>query len=74
MLRVYGRTHERERAWRFGWACLGGSLALTPIMIAILGSWEGIVEVRMLLSPKNPLSTQCCAMQCRAGMERKCKC
>ena len=39
MLRVYGRTHEREKAWRFASACLAGSLVLSPIFLGIFGRW-----------------------------------
>ena len=38
MLRVYARTHERDRAWRLGAACLAGSLLLAPFaMLALAG-------------------------------------
>lgn len=35
MMRVYARTREREKAWRLGAYCLGGSLVLAPIITAI---------------------------------------
>lgn len=35
MLRVYARTREREKAWKFGAFCLGGSLLLAPFTMLI---------------------------------------
>lgn len=35
MMRVYARTREREKAWKLGAYCLGGSLVLAPIFAAI---------------------------------------
>ena len=35
MMKVYARTREREKAWRLGAYCLGGSMALAPIATAI---------------------------------------
>ena len=48
MMRVYGRTHERERAWKFGYACLGGSLLVAvPAMLALTPSYFwSLFEVR----------------------------
>ncbi len=34
-MRVYDRTREREKAWKLGAYCLGGSLVLGPILTAI---------------------------------------
>ncbi|MCJ1272878.1 hypothetical protein MMC21_000667 [Puttea exsequens] len=33
-MRVYARTREREKAWRVGAYCLGGSIILAPIVTA----------------------------------------
>lgn len=35
MLKVYARTREREKAWKFGGYCLGGSFLLAPITVLI---------------------------------------
>ena len=35
MMRVYARTREREKAWKLGAYCLGGSLVLAPVITAI---------------------------------------
>ena len=35
MMRVYARTREREKSWRLGAYCLGGSIVLTPVVIVI---------------------------------------
>lgn len=35
MMKVYARTREREKAWRLGAYCLGGSVLLAPIATAI---------------------------------------
>lgn len=35
MMRVYARTREREKAWKLGAYCLGGSLILAPITAAM---------------------------------------
>ena len=35
MMKVYARTRERERAWRLGAYCLGGSVLLAPIVTGI---------------------------------------
>ena len=35
MMKVYARTREREKAWRLGAYCLGGSVILAPIVTAI---------------------------------------
>lgn len=39
MLRVYPRTRERERAWKFGIYAVVGSLVLAPLMTWILEKW-----------------------------------
>jgi len=38
MMKVYARTREREKAWKFGGYCLGGSFLLAPIMVLIFRS------------------------------------
>lgn len=35
MTRIYARTREREKAWKLGAYCLGGSVILGPIVAAI---------------------------------------
>ena len=35
MMKVYARTREREKAWKFGAYCLGGSVVLGPVLAAI---------------------------------------
>lgn len=35
MMKVYARTREREKAWRLGAYCLGGSILLAPIATGI---------------------------------------
>lgn len=35
MMKVYARTRERENAWKLGAYCLGGSVALAPVITAI---------------------------------------
>jgi hypothetical protein len=35
MMRLYPRTREREKSWRLGAYCLGGSIVLTPVVIVI---------------------------------------
>ena len=35
MMRVYARTREREKSWRLGAYCLGGSTVLTPVVVVI---------------------------------------
>jgi hypothetical protein len=38
MLKVYARTREREKAWKFGAGCLAGSAILAPFMMMIFES------------------------------------
>jgi len=35
MLRVFPRTREREKAWKLGAACLGGSIILAPLVMML---------------------------------------
>ncbi|MCJ1476311.1 hypothetical protein MMC13_004977 [Lambiella insularis] len=35
MMRVYARTREREKAWKFGSACLAGSLIAAPFVTMV---------------------------------------
>ncbi|KAL9136894.1 MAG: hypothetical protein Q9175_001900 [Cornicularia normoerica] len=46
MMKVYARTREREKAWRLGAYCLGGSVLLAPIANAIAqGKDFGFLEM-----------------------------
>lgn len=40
MMKVYARTREREKAWKFGGYCLGGSFLLAPFMVLIFRNGE----------------------------------
>src|SRR5271155_308689 len=48
MTRVYARTRERERAWKLGGYCAGGSVVAAPIIALIFKHWSrfAAVEVR----------------------------
>jgi hypothetical protein len=35
MMRVFARTRELEKAWKFGFACLAGSIIATPFVTMI---------------------------------------
>jgi hypothetical protein len=52
MLRVYARTREREKAWKLGGFCLGGSLIGTPIIMLIFRHKEvwGFMELFWIFS------------------------
>jgi len=41
MMRVYARTREREKAWKFGAACLVASAASSPLLMLIFRSKSG---------------------------------
>lgn len=47
MMRLYARTREREKAWRFGSICFGGALVAAPLVTLIFRKWAGttILEV-----------------------------
>ena len=46
MMRIYARTREREKAWRLGAYCLGGSVILAPMITAIAdGKRTGFIEI-----------------------------
>ena len=43
MMRMYARTREREKAWKFGGACLLGSIIVAPFVMMIFekkGHWS----------------------------------
>ena len=40
MMRAYARTREREKAWKMGSFCLGGSAVSAPIVLAIFKHWH----------------------------------
>lgn len=51
MMRVYARTREREKSWRLGAYCLGGSVILAPIMTVIADRKRtGFVEIMWTFS------------------------
>lgn len=39
MTRVYARTREREKAWKFGMLCLLGSIVITPFWYLMFKHW-----------------------------------
>lgn len=39
-MRVYARTREKERAWKMGSICLGGSAAAAPLVLLIFKKWH----------------------------------
>ena len=46
MMRMFARTREREKAWRLGVYCLGGSVVLAPVLTLIAdGKKTGFVEI-----------------------------
>ncbi|MCJ1442904.1 MAG: hypothetical protein MMC23_003401 [Stictis urceolatum] len=55
MMRVFPRTREREKAWKFGGACLGGSLLLAPFAMLIFmkkeewSFWEFLRSFSLIL-------------------------
>ncbi|KAI9821036.1 MAG: hypothetical protein M1827_003769 [Pycnora praestabilis] len=48
MMRVYARTREREKAWRLGMLCLGGSLIAAPIISLSFDGWKAEQLIRLL--------------------------
>ena len=40
MTRVYARTREWEKAWKFGSLCLGGSTVAAPLVLLIFKKWH----------------------------------
>ena len=51
MMKIYARTREQEKAWKFGAYCLGGSVVLGPVLAAIArGSTTTIFEVSWTFS------------------------
>ncbi|KAL8759026.1 MAG: hypothetical protein Q9199_001048 [Rusavskia elegans] len=40
MTRVYARTREREKAWKFGSFCLAGSTVAAPLVLLIFKKWH----------------------------------
>lgn len=45
MTQFYARTREREKAWKFGLVCLGGSILAAPLMMLIFRSNWDFMEV-----------------------------
>lgn len=62
MMRVYARTREREKAWKFGLYCLGGSLLLTPV-ISFLALRKDITLVRTIWTFSIILESVCVVPQ-----------
>jgi ER lumen protein retaining receptor len=48
MLLVYARTREREKAWKLGAWCLGGSLVTTTIILVVFPNRQGEVRLPLL--------------------------
>ena len=50
MMKVYPRTRERERAWKFGIYSVIGSLVMAPLMMTITKDWptQWFLEVRAI--------------------------
>lgn len=50
MLSIYARTREREKAWKLGGLCLGGSAIAAPLVMLIFrpGFAGGFSEVGSL--------------------------
>ncbi|KAL8731862.1 MAG: hypothetical protein Q9166_003146 [cf. Caloplaca sp. 2 TL-2023] len=40
MTRVYARTREREKAWKLGSFCLGGSTVAAPLLLLVFKKWH----------------------------------
>ncbi|KAI4155485.1 MAG: hypothetical protein L6R39_001227 [Caloplaca ligustica] len=40
MMRVFARTREKERAWKMGSFCLGGSAAAAPLVLLVFKRWH----------------------------------
>ena len=62
MMRVYARTREREKAWKLGAYCLGGSLVLAPI-IAAMALQEDITFIEVLWTFSIILESVCVVPQ-----------
>lgn len=54
MMKVYPRTRERERAWKFGIYSVIGSLVLAPIMISIFETWPSQWFLEVMDGSPNP--------------------
>lgn len=39
MMRLYARTREREKAWKFGAMCFGGALVAAPLVTLVFRKW-----------------------------------
>ncbi|KAL8809230.1 MAG: hypothetical protein Q9200_003592 [Gallowayella weberi] len=50
MMRIYARTREREKAWKLGSLCLGGSLVAAPLVLLIFKRWHDYEFSRILES------------------------
>ena len=55
MLRVFARTREREKAWKFGGACAAGSLALAPVVTLIYHGKAGTTLFEVSIYSAVPL-------------------
>ncbi|KAI9880828.1 MAG: hypothetical protein M1830_000264 [Pleopsidium flavum] len=59
MMRVYARTREREKAWRLGAFCLGGSLIGAPLLTLIFRGWKGLHVMEILWTFSIVLESVC---------------
>lgn len=60
MMRVYARTREREKAWKFGAACMTGSVVAAPFIMMIFTmkrkwSFSEVRDINMSISMTNSL-------------------
>ncbi|KAL8808173.1 MAG: hypothetical protein Q9182_000237 [Xanthomendoza sp. 2 TL-2023] len=59
MMRIYARTREREKAWKLGSLCLGGSLAAAPLVLLIFKRWHDYEFHRVLWTFSEILESVC---------------
>ncbi|KAL8680531.1 MAG: hypothetical protein Q9186_003282 [Xanthomendoza sp. 1 TL-2023] len=59
MMRIYARTREREKAWKLGGICLGGSLVAAPLVLLIFKRWHDYEFHRVLWTFSEILESVC---------------
>ncbi|KAI9705007.1 MAG: hypothetical protein M1836_006787 [Candelina mexicana] len=59
MMRVYARTREREKAWKLGAMCLGGSLVSAPIIALIFQKFQRATPLQMVYAFSLILESVC---------------